>query len=110
MYVYTENTPVITTNPMDVTIQLNRDNFSVSLSCQADGATSYHWERQNNSIPCDATGVNTTTLVISYVQPADAGNYRCVATNCFGDNFSNYATLAVNGKYVHTFMYICVTV
>ena len=89
---------MITIDPMNMTIQLNSDSFSVSLSCEADGATSYYWERQNRSIPSKATGIDTATLVINYLQPDDAGNYRCIATNTFGSTFSRYATLVANGK------------
>lgn len=90
---------MITIDPMNMTIQLNSDNFSLSLSCEADGAASYYWERQNRSIPSKTNGVDTTTLIINYLQPDDAGSYRCIATNTFGSTFSQYATLVINGKY-----------
>ena len=83
-----------------MTVQLDSNDFSVSLSCKANGATSYYWEKQNNNIPSNATGGNTNVLIIHYLQPDDAGNYRCVATNAFGSTFSQYATLVVNSKIV----------
>ena len=82
---------------MDMTINLVNDTTSVSLTCEADGASSYRWERQNDVIPSDSTGVNTTTLTLINLQPEDAGNYRCVATNASGSSESNYANLTING-------------
>ena len=69
-----------------------------SLTCEADGATSFIWERQSGSIPSGAIGVNTNTLTIINLQPEDAGNYRCVAINGDRSSKSNYATLSINGN------------
>ena len=75
---------------------------NLSLTCETDGVTSYNWERQNGSIPSGATGVNTNTLTITNLQPEDAGNYRCVASNYCGSNSSKYAMIkVVQGKIVH---------
>ena len=92
--------PVITQHPMNITINLVNDTTSVLLTCGAEGASSYNWERQNDVIPTDSTGGNTTTLTLINLQPEDAGNYRCVATNGSGNSSSNYANLTINGKYI----------
>ena len=89
--------PIITQHPMDMTITLTNDTTNVLLTCEADGASSYNWERQNDDIPSDSAGVNTNTLTIINLQPEDAGNYRCVATNVAGNNNSNYAKLTITG-------------
>ena len=89
---------MIVTDPMNDTVLLLTNNYNYSLTCEADGATSYNWERKSSSIPSGATGVNTNTLTIINLTPEDAGNYRCVATNASGSSQSNYATLTVNGE------------
>ncbi|XP_065912159.1 uncharacterized protein [Dysidea avara] len=89
------NVPIITIHPTNITLELDGSTSSVSLTCGADGATSYNWERQDGSILSDASGVNTNTLTINNPLPVDTGNYRCVATNDSGSSYSNYATVNI---------------
>jgi len=81
-----------------ISITLQNDTTSVSLTCEADGATSYTWQRQNGNIPSGATGVNTDMLTLNNLQLEDVGNYRCVATNEGGSAQSNYASLFITGE------------
>ena len=94
---YIVTPPVITVHPMDAVIQLYSNFANHTLTCEADGASSYSWEKQNDVIPSDSTGVNTNTLTFINLQPEDAGNYRCVATNASGSSESYYAHLTING-------------
>ena len=78
-------------------VALVNETTSISLSCKADGATSYHWRRQSGDIPSNTIGVNANNLTFINLRPEDAGNYRCVATNASGSSISNYAQLYVSG-------------
>ena len=89
--------PLITSHPVDAVIQLYTNFTNHTLTCEAKGALYYRWERKNNNILSDSTGVNTNILTLINLQPEDAGNYRCVATNASGSSESNYANLTING-------------
>ena len=95
--------PVIKKHPMSVDrdIQLFTNFTNHTLTCEADGASSYNWERQNDVIPSDSIGVNTNTLTLINLQPEDAGNYRCVAANSTGSSRSNYAVITMMSKSNH---------
>jgi len=93
-----ENLPVIIKNPINTLVSLQNDNSNISLTCEADGASSYYWQRQHGSIPSSATGINTNNLTIVNLQLKDAGYYRCVAINDIGSTESEYATLTLTGK------------
>ena len=94
-----ENLPVITKNPTNTLLSLISNFTNVSFICEADGASSYYWERQDGSISASATGVNTNSLTINRLQLNDAGYYRCVATNGSGSTESKYAKLTLTGMY-----------
>ena len=101
MYVYyylVVYPPLITIHPMDTVINLYTNFTNYTLTCEANGASSYIWERQNDVIPSDSTGVNTNTLTLINLQPKDAGKYRCVATNASGSSESNYAEVTISSK------------
>jgi len=67
----------------------------------AEGATSYFWQRGGlDDISSDALGIKTNTLTLVSLIPPDKGRYRCVAVNKHGKNYSDYATLTINGMYV----------
>ena len=89
--------PVILVEPISVTVELFTNFTNHTLTCEASGASSYSWERQNGVIPSDSTGVNTNTLTLINLQPEDAGSYRCVATNASGSTPSDYANITING-------------
>lgn len=56
------------------------------------GSTTYTWQRNNVSIGAP----NSPTLTLNNVQPADAGNYRCVIQDTCNTVFTTAAALTVN--------------
>ena len=84
-------------------IKSNSNTESVSFTCEAEGATSYRWEKQGGDISSDVTGVNTSVLTIRNIKPDNTGYYRCVASNASGSSFSKYAAL---GTYVNIIMFV----
>ena len=66
--------------------------------------SSYYWEKENDTIPTNAVGMNTSILTLIDLQSEDIGNYRCVATNGSGTSKSKYATVTINSK---TISYVC---
>ena len=96
----TVNLPVIIKNPKNTLVNLNSDFTNVTFTCEADGASSYYWERQHGRIPSGATGVDTNNLIISNLQLKDAGYYRCIAVNGSGSTKSEYAKLTLAGMHV----------
>ena len=98
------NLPVINKNPTNTSLSLKNNFTSVSLACEADGASSYYWRRQLGSIPSSAIGVNTNSLTIANLLLKDAGYYQCIATNGSGSTESKYAKLTLTGTYVRSYV------
>jgi hypothetical protein len=62
------------------------------------GPLSYRWQRNHVDLADGGrhAGVETATLIISGLEVADAGSYRCVVRNSYGSVNSNEAVLRVN--------------
>src|ERR1019366_9359794 len=83
-------TPIITAQPANQTVNLGGTaTFTVVASGKAP--LSYQW-RLNGTNIAGATG---TSLTLSNVQPAQAGNYLVVVTNAYGSTNSANALLTV---------------
>ncbi|MFL5751946.1 MAG: Ig-like domain-containing protein, partial [Bacteroidia bacterium] len=84
------NAPAITTQPANQTITQGQN---VSFTVSASGATPLNYQWQKNAV--DIPGANSATYSISNVQQSNAGQYRCVVSNTYGNATSNSATLTV---------------
>ena len=71
---------------------------NASLNCQADGALSYEWEKQDDGNFSSRVSINSSTLTLVNLQRQDAGYYRCMATNNSASSYSEFALLSIFGK------------
>ena len=80
---------------------------NLSLYCEAEGATSYKWQKHYyydsySNIPYYITFTvntvdNTSELTLINLQPNYAGTYRCLAKNDSGVSYSFPAEVIING-------------
>ena len=80
----------------NVIIKSHDESVNLTLTCMANEATSYYWEKENGDIPYDTIGINTSNLTFIDAQPEDSGNYRCIITNdCNVASSSEYTTINI---------------
>jgi len=84
--------PRITRHPCDAVFLRTSP---LQLICEAEGATSYKWEKEDGNIPQHAGGVESNTLVFTTLRQLDVGNYRCVVTGDGESVYSNYAKVTI---------------
>jgi hypothetical protein len=68
-------------------------NDSTAFEVKADGIPPLYYQWQKDG--ADIIGATDSVLTIPQVQPEDAGEYRCIATNEYGADTSNAALLKV---------------
>jgi uncharacterized repeat protein (TIGR01451 family) len=84
--------PVITAQPQNVTTTIG-GTASFSVTANGNPAPTYQWARNGTAI----AGATASTLSLTNVQTADAGNYSVTVSNSSGSATSSTATLTVNG-------------
>lgn len=98
--------PLIDQQPQNITV-CAADTLSFSITAQ--GATSYQWQVNagsgftnisNGGVYSNATAISLT--ISGALHSMDNYGYRCVATNGFGSDTSDVATLYVNPTYYLT--------
>lgn len=90
--VYVPTKPVITAQPQSLNVTNgNPANFSVTAS--GDGALSYQWYFNTNTI---LVGQNATNLLIASTLTNNAGTYSVVVSNFVGSVTSSLAILTVS--------------
>jgi plastocyanin len=83
--------PHFTTNPQSTTVD---PGDAVTFTAVATGSTPIEYQWQKDST--DLSEEESTSLTIDAVTEANAGTYRCIATNTEGADTSDEATLTVN--------------
>ncbi len=87
--------PVIDTQPISRMIDAG-DSVIFAVSASGIPSPTYQWQRSDGQVFADIVGADSHELVITGVQPSDAGQYRVVVTNSEGSATSEAATLTVN--------------
>jgi len=82
--------PTITNQPTNLTV-ISGSNAMFNVAASGTTPLAYQWQEANTNLPSAKTNV----LLISNVQPSQAGNYRVIVTNVAGAVTSSVATLAV---------------
>lgn len=101
LYVYfLGNVPVFKVHPQNTQLLLNSTNLIFSLTCNAIGALSHHWNKQDGDISSSTIGVNTNNLTFINIRPEDSGNYYCVAINGSGRKSSDSAAVTIKGTII----------
>ena len=103
------NLPVFKIHPQSTTLLLDSINLYFSLTCEADGALSYHWKKIGGKISPNSSGITTNTLTFINLQPTDSGNYYCIAVNGSGRRLSDIAAITVKGTkymYIHSYLHV----
>ena len=84
-------------------IILHNDITKCTLTCVADGATFYKWQKYSyRGIPGNITnhGRLSSTLTLVKLQPHYNGSYRCRASNASGTGFSDFVTVDIKGLFI----------
>jgi hypothetical protein len=88
--------PVVTQQPQSGTICAGAA-ATFSVAAAGSGALTYQWQKDQADLGDGGqyAGVATATLTVSNASTADAGSYRCVVSNAYGNVNSNEAALTV---------------
>ena len=81
--------PEITVQPQGLTIH-EKDTTEHLLSVTAENAESYQWQKKAGGEFTDIEGQTSSTLQVG---PQDAGTYRCVVSNAYGETVSEEASV-----------------
>ncbi len=82
--------PVITTHPLS-TGKVAGSTVTFSVAATSAVPPSYQWQKNG----ADIVGQTASTLVLTNIQTANQGDYRCIVSNISGSAPSNPATLTI---------------
>ena len=109
--IHAADPPRITAHPQELKGVAAGQYAMFSVEATGTGPLSYKWERNpagerrrtEEWQPCDLEGfpgADSSTVTIHSVQKSNEGSYRCVVSNCAGNQISNSAELEVRGSTV----------
>ena len=84
--------PKITVQPQELTIH-EKDTTEHLLSVTAENAESYQWQKKAGDVFADIEGQTSSALKVG---PKDAGTYRCVVKNAYGETVSEEAIVTMH--------------
>jgi len=68
-------------------------NDNVTFEVIVEGISPIHYQWQKDGV--NIAGANDSILILEQVLPEDGGEYRCIASNDYGIDTSNIATLSI---------------
>ena len=63
----------------------------------------HQWIKKDDGLPSRAQGVNSQYLTIVNLKPKDSGDYQCVVSNRMGKTNSEFSTVKIIGKEIHSY-------
>ena len=88
----TLSAPIITSQPQDLTV-IPGQYATFSVAAVGSEPFTYQWYHNTNTL---VTGATEATLILTNVQPVDAGIYSVIVSNPIGSVSSSNAVLTVN--------------
>jgi len=83
--------PIISQQPVSGDYNVH-DTITLTIVATGTGTLHYQWSKDNVNV-----GTDSDELDIVDAQTTDAGDYKCVVSNSFGDVLSNVAVIGVTG-------------
>lgn len=84
----------VTSNPVSVQV-LQGGSATLHVGASGTGPLSYQWQKASSGSWANVAGANDASLVISDIQTAQAGLYRCVVSNSAATDYSAQASVTV---------------
>ena len=98
--------PRVTTHPQVLKSTIAGKGAMFTVQATGTEPLSYNWQwkpaESEKWPPCNAEWCHGATLTIPSIQKSNEGSYRCVVSNCVGNQISNSADLEVRDTTVIT--------
>ena len=100
-FLHVADPPSITTHPQDLKNAIRGKTVKFAIQATGTEPMKYHWqwkpaEEEGEWQPCRTEWCDGATLTIPSVQKSNEGSYRCVISNCAGNETSKQTKLKVS--------------